>query len=238
MRLKIVLAVVAIVVVVAAVAVVLLSTQVDGIVSRTVVAYARETTGTAAHLGSADVALSEGRASLKSLTIDNADGYETGYFLRIDDIEATLDLGSLRTDVPIVKEVLVSGAHLNAEQRGDSINLADIQRHMTQSAEPSTEDEGRIIIDRFRLTNGRVTVTSEYLGKPEELKLEDVVVNGVGRASDGATYSEATEAVLTPILRAARSAAEGRLRDAAAGRAREELEDAATDRLKELIDKN
>jgi hypothetical protein len=235
MRLKVVLTVVAIAVVVAVVGLALLSTQVDGIVARTVVEYARETTGTAAHLGSADVALSEGRATLEGLTIDNPDGYETDYFLRIDDIETSLDLGSLRSDVPIVKEVLVSGAHLNAEQRGDSINLTDIQRYMSQSPEPSAEEEGRIIIDRFRLTNGRVTLTSEYLGKPEELRLEDVVVNGVGRAG-GATYSEATEAVLAPILRAARSAAEGRLREAAAGRAREEIESAAKEKLQELIE--
>jgi hypothetical protein len=238
MRLKVVLAVVAIVAAIAVVGLALLSTQVDGIVARTVVEYARETTGTGAHLGSADVALSEGRGTLKDLTIDNPDGYETGYFLRIDDIETTLDLGSLRTDVPIVRDVIVHGAHLNAEQRGDSINLADIQRYMSRPTEPSAGEEGRIVIDRFRLTNGRVTLTSEYLSKPEELKLEDVVVNGVGRASEGATYSEATEAVLTPIVRAARSAAEGRLREAAAGRAREEIESAAKEKLQELIEKN
>src|SRR5262245_52319192 len=130
MRLKIVLAAIVIVVLVAVAGVLFLSTQVDDIVARTVVDYARATTGTAARLGSADVVLSAGRATLKDLTIDNPDGYETSYFLRIDDVETTLELGSLRTNVPIVKEVLVNGAHLNAEQRGDSINLADIQRFM------------------------------------------------------------------------------------------------------------
>ena len=237
MRLKIVLAVIAIVVLAAVAGLLFMTTQVDGIVANTVVDYARTTTGTAAHLGRADVAITEGRATLKNLTLDNPDGYETSYFLRIDDIETTLELSSLRTNVPIVKEVLVNGAHLNAEQRGDAINLADIQRYMSQSPESTGEGEGRIIIDRFRLTNGHVTVTSDYLSKPEELELEDVVVNDVGAAAGGTTYSEATEAVLMPIVRAARSAAEGRLREAAAGRAREELEDAATDRLKELIEK-
>jgi hypothetical protein len=235
-RLKIVLAVIAVVVIVAVAGLFFLTTQVDDIVAQTVTDYARATTGTAAHLGSADVALTEGRATLKDLTIDNPDGYETSYFLRTDAIETTLELGSLRTSVPIVKEVLVNGAHLNAEQRGDAINLSDIQRYMSQSAEPADEDEGRIIIERFRLTNARVTVTSD-LGKPEELELADVVVNGVGAASGGATYSEATDAILTPIVRAARSAAEGRLREAATSRAREEIEDAATERLKELTER-
>jgi hypothetical protein len=109
---------------------------------------------------------------------------------------------------------------------------------MSETPDAGTEEEGRIIIDRFRLTHGRVTLTSEYLGKPEDLALDDVVVNGVGRSSDGATYGEATEAVLTPIVRAARSAAEGRLREAAAGRAREEIEDAASKKLEKLLEKN
>jgi hypothetical protein len=238
MRLKIVIGVIVAVALIGIAGVLFLATQIDGVVARTVVDYARATTGTPASLGSAEIVVSDGRGSFKELTIDNPDGYETPYFLRVDDIESTLELGSIRTSVPVVKEVLVSGAHLNAEQRGDSINLADVQRYMSQSAEPAPEDEGRIIIDRFRLTNGRVTVTSEYLSKPEELKLEDVIVEGVGRETGGATYSEATEALLMPIVRAARSAAERRLREAAGDRAREHIENAASDKLKKLIETN
>jgi hypothetical protein len=143
--------------------------------------------------------------------------------------------------VPIIREVLVDDAHLNAEQRGDSTNLTDIERYMSKAdktADQSGAPEPRIIIDRFRLTHGRVTLTSELLSHPEELELGDVVVDNIGRSSGGATYGEATEAVITPILEAARTAVQARLKDAAAGAARQELEERATDKLKGLFERD
>jgi hypothetical protein len=136
---------------------------------------------------------------------------------------------------------VVDGAHLNAEQRGDATNVTQIQRYMTQPDTGATtaqpREQGRLIIDRFRLTNGRVTLTSDLLSKPEDLALDDVVVEGIGRSSGGATYSEATEAVLNPILRAARAALQNRLRDAAGDAARDEVKKKASERVQELLNR-
>ena len=104
-------------------------------------------------------------------------------------------------------------------------------------ATPTPEEEGRITIDRFRLTNASVTLTSDLLDKPETIELKDIVVQGIGR-NGGATYDEATEAVLNPILAAARSAARDRLREVATDSARKELEKKASDKLKDLLDRD
>jgi hypothetical protein len=230
----------AVVVICAIGAVVYVTTQVDTFVADAIKTYGRATTGTDVGVGGVQIALTEGRGRIGDLTIGNPNGFDTDYFLRVNDVDLSLDLGSLRTPVPIVREVVVDGAHLNAEQRGDTTNLAEIQRFMTASSEAAPQqagEPGRVIIDRFRLTNGRVTLTSELLSKPEDLELEDVVVQGVGRSSGGATYDAATEAVLTPILGAARAAVQERVRDAAADAAREEVEERASERLKELLEK-
>jgi hypothetical protein len=82
-------------------------------------------------------------------------------------------------------------------------------------------------------------VTSEHLSKPEELPLGDVVVRDIGSATGGATYSEAAEAMLMPVIAAARSAAAERLRNAAgealSEAARKELDEQAQ-RLRERAD--
>ena len=201
--------------------------------------YGSAAIGTDVTLSSVDIALTEGSGKLRGLTIANPQGFSTDYALRLDDVDLVLVLASLSSDVPVVDEVLVDEAHLNVEQRGDTANLAEIQRLMSQADEAQPADgqpPRRIIIDRFRLTNARVTLTSDALSEPETLELADVVVSGIGRASGGATYGEATEAVLTPILGAARSAAEARLRDAAAGAVREELEEEARERLRDALE--
>lgn len=213
--------------------------RLDGVVASTVERHGTAVTGTDVNVDGVDLALTAGRAELAGLTVENPPGYETGYAVHIGRASVELDVGSLAGDVPVVEALVLDGALINAEQREAGSNLTDIQRHVTSSSsgEPAGEP-GRIVVERFVLENARVLLTSEYLSEPEELPLPDVVVERIG-ASGGATYSEAAEAMLTPVLAAARSAAAARLREVAgeavSDAAREELDDESQE-LRERAD--
>src|SRR5262245_12912529 len=188
---KIILGSAVVVVAAVVVAIALVASRLGGIAGHIIEDYGSATTGTEVSVRSVDVEPTRGRGEVKVLTIANPPGFHTDYALRIDDVDLALDLKSLRSDVPVIREVLVDDAHLNAEQRGDSTNLTDIERYMSKSektGDQSGAPEPRIIIDRFRLTNGHVTLTSDLLKHPEELALRDVVVENIGRSSGGATY--------------------------------------------------
>jgi hypothetical protein len=241
---RILIGVIAVVVLAAAGITWLVMTKGNEFVASAIEKYGSAATGTTVRVGSVELALTQGRGNVKGLTIGNPQGYSSSYFLKVDDISLAFDLGSLGGRVPVVKEALVDAAHLNAEQHGQTTNLTDIERQITGPAPSKTapqtaaKDEGRIIIDRFRLTHGRVTLTSDLLKHPEELELADVSVDGIGRASGGVTYSQAAEAALDPILRAARNAVEARLRKAAEDAARDKAESALSDRLKKSLERN
>jgi hypothetical protein len=79
-----------------------------------------------------------------------------------------------------------------------------------------------------------VVLTSEHLSGPEELVLRDVVVDGIGAAAGGATYAQAAEAMLAPVIAEARAAAAARLRTAAADAVRDEVEEEVRERIDEL----
>ena len=214
--------------------------RLDSVVVSTVERYGSAVTGTDVSVDGVDLALTAGRAHFTGLTIDNPRGYDTDYAVRIGTATVALDVGSLAGTVPVVNELELDGALINAEQRDAASNLTDIQKHATAgSGDASAAEPGRIIVEQFRLRNARVLVTSEYLTKPEELPLGDVIVRNIGSATGGATYSEAAEAMLTPVLAAARSAAEERLRSAAGQRlseaARKEL-DEESEGLREKAD--
>jgi hypothetical protein len=238
MRPAIVIGVLAVVAVTAAVALRYGARRLDAAVASTVERYASAVTGTDVNVDGVDLALTAGRAELAGLTVDNPRGYDSDYAVKIGNATVALDVASLAGDVPIVEELVVSGALINAEQRDAASNLTDIQRHATASGGEPQAEPARIVIRRFRVEDARVRVTSEYLSKPEELPLEDVVVDGIGGAA-GATYAEAAEAMLLPVLAAARSAAAERLRavasSAAADAAREELGD-EVDELRDKAD--
>jgi hypothetical protein len=224
--------------------------RLDGAVAATVERYGSAVTGTDVHVAGVDLALTEGRADLSKITIDNPSGYETDYAVRVGHATVTLDVGSLAGDVPVIDELTLDGALINAEQREKASNLTDIQRHATASSgdAPPSAEPGRIIVKRFRLNDARLLLTSEYLGEPEELPLRDIVVNDIGTATGGATYSEAAQAMLQPVLAAARSAAGERLKAVAAGAASDavrenldeeadEIENDVSERIDELLDR-
>lgn len=199
--------------------------RLDGVVAAAVERYGSAVTGTDVDVGGVDLALSAGRADLAVITIANPSGYDTDYAVRVSHASVALDVGSLAGNVPVIEELLLDGATINAEQRSAASNLTDIQRHVTGAPSNGAGDRGRIVVERFRLSNARVVLTSEHLSEPEELPLRDVVVDGIGEATGGATYAQAAEAMLAPVLAEARAAAAARLRTAAADAVREELDD-------------
>ena len=250
MRPAILIAILAAVAIAAALALRYGANRLDGAVAATVERYGSALTGTDVDVAGVDLALTEGRADLAGITIDNPAGYDTDYAVRIGHASVGLDVGSLAGDVPVIDELTLDGALINAEQRDKASNLTDIQSHATASSKdaPPSAEPGRIIVKRFRLSDARLRLTSEYLSEPEELPLRDIVVNDIGVATGGATYSQAAEAMLTPVLAAARSAAGERLKavaaDAASEAVREKLDEEAgeiendvSERIDELLDR-
>lgn len=211
----------------------------DSVVASTVERYGSAVTGTDVSVEGVDLALTAGRAELAGLTVENPPGYDTDYAVHVGRASVTLDIGSLATDVPVIEDLVLDGALINAEQRDAGSNLTDIQRHATASSGDEAGEPGRIVVERFRLVDARVLITSEYLSTPEELPLRDVVVENIGAGIGGVTYSEAAEAMLTPVLAAARTAVSERLREAAgqavSAAAREGLEEESRD-LRERTD--
>ena len=232
MRAAILIVALALVAIVTAVALHYGGGRLDSVVASTVERYGSAVTGTDVRVDGVDLALTAGRAHFTGVTIDNPRGYDTDYAVRFGTATVAIDVGSLAGDVPVVKELELDGALINAEQRDAASNLTDIQKHATAgSSAAQAAEPGRIIIERFRQRNARVLVTSELLSKPEELPLGDVVVGNIGSSTGGATYSQAAEAMLTPVIAAARTAAAARLRSAAGNAlseaARKELDEEA-----------
>jgi hypothetical protein len=201
-------------------------------------AYGERATGTDVRVEAVDVSLPRARARVSGLVVGNPPGYDSEYSLRIDDIDVDVDAASLARNPLVLKDVTLRQAMLNAEQRGGSSNLTEILDHMDRAGgEPEgSEPSRKVIIDRFRLLGGRITLTSDALSEPESLELPDVVVEDVGRAQGGLTFGEATDALLAPVLQAARTAVRERLSSAAGEAVKRKVEEAARERLRQLTE--
>jgi uncharacterized protein involved in outer membrane biogenesis len=223
------------VVLVAAVALIL--SRADSYIVAAVERYGEATTGTPVTLSDADISLTEGRGTLSGLTIGNTEGYDEPHALEVDTIDVTLDLASLSRNVLVVKDVLVDGARLYAEQRGERNNLTELLDHMQTSAKAPEAGNGggggRIIIDRFRLTGARIHLAADRLDSPQTLELEPVTVQNIGRSAGGVGYSDAADSILGAIMNAARNAVRDRLQNAAGEAVRRKLEEQLREKLQD-----
>lgn len=228
----------------ATVAILLLVSRVDRMVIAAVETYGSAATGTEVRLRGADVSLRATRATLDGLTIANPPSFDGGHALEVDAIHVDLALGAPGGGVIVLREVTVDGASLHAEQRDTSTNLNEILAYMEQSDAAAQQPQGeieaepRIIIDRFTLRGGRVALDSELSSERQHLELPEVVVTDVGRSSGGLTFAETAEVLLEPILAAGRAAVRAQLQDAATRAAKREFEEAAEDKLDELLDRD
>ncbi|HEY8520663.1 MAG TPA: hypothetical protein VIN61_11330 [Gammaproteobacteria bacterium] len=222
----------------AALAAAFLASRLDRAVIAAVERYGSAATGTAVRLRDADVQLRETAGTLSGLSVANPEGFAEDDILTVETIALDVALGDTSPDLLVLNEVVVSGATLNAEQRGAALNL-DVLLDRLAGGDPAPDEEPgtRLIIDRFRLAGGRVTLTTDAGGGPHTLDLPEVVVEDVGRAQGGLTYGETAEALLGPILAAGRAALRGRLRDAAEDAVEREIEEAVDDKLHEILER-
>lgn len=219
-------------------AAVLLVSRLDRAIIGEVERSGREALGTDVSLGSVNLSLRETRAELHGLTVANLDGFDAPYALTADTISLDMNLESLTGDVVELDRVLVNGSDLYAEERGGTTNLGMLLERVRAADEPAQEAEPseRIMIRRFVMTNARVHLDSEQLDRDAVLELPEVVVENVGTGTGGVTYDEAAEALLGPVLAAARTAVRNQAGRALSDAASREIEEAAREELERLLD--
>ena len=158
--------------------------------------------GTDVHIDRVDLRLLEGEGDFIGLQIDNPDGFAGPFALRLGLITILLDTDQLSERLVVIKEMRIDEAELGVVVKGTKTNLQTIMDNLdeaTMTAGDSSEDDLKIIIDRFAFTNASTSVSSDVLGELE-LAIADVYLTDIGRKTDGATADEVLRQVLKPVF--------------------------------------
>jgi hypothetical protein len=235
---KIAIAIVVLVAIVGLGAYFLLS-NLDGLVKSTIENVGSELTGTAVSVDGVAIDLGSGSVSLQGLQIDNPVGYNSDYAFFLGEATVAIDTASLGGSVLLLKEIVVKGARLNAEQRGNSNNLSDLLKQLEansskgkgaeeQQAPPPEDDSdpARLAVKRFVFANTRATLISE-VEEPREIKVPDVRRKNIGNPKTGLTPEELGNVLLQAVLEEVQAAVVDELAELA--------KDAAKDKIMEKI---
>ncbi|MEQ8205763.1 MAG: hypothetical protein RIA65_06280 [Woeseia sp.] len=216
-----------------------LSTQLNSIVAGLIESQGSAVTGSSVRVSGVAINLGEANASISGLAVANPDGFGGGDAIDLGNFSVRIDPASVTADTIVLKEVIVSDAHLNLLQRGTGSNLQTLLNHLQGNAGSDTEaaENGagkKLIIDRFTLKGTRATVSIPELQEEREISLPDIVLTDIGRASNGATAGAVARQVLEPVLKKALSTAAAQSLKERAG---DELNDAKDQLLKGVLDK-
>lgn len=205
-----------------------LATQLDSIVARLIEEQGSAATQTDVRVSGVTIKLRDARAGVNGLSVANPDGFGGGRAIDLGEFSITIDPGTVTSDTVVLREVIVRGARINLLQQGSGSNLQALLDNLGGGGGDSADDSGgagkKLIIDRFELEGATASVTVPALDEVREVTLPTIVLNDVGRASNGATGAAIARQLLAPVIRRTlQSAAAQSLRD----RAKEQLDEAA-----------
>ena len=179
-------------------------------------------------LDSATLSLQDGRGELHGLTIANPPGYDSAYAFRMEQVALQVDPLSLSGDVIVIKEILIDGAVLLAEQKATSTNLKELLDTMGgSSAEPATPAESagdvRLMVEQFSFINNRATLLTSQWGD-KSLDIPDIRMSNIGDTETGLTPQQLANRMTTTLIKQAEQAVADYLEQLAKDAAQAELE--------------
>ncbi len=160
MKKKILIAV-GVVAVLLVVVVILIASNLDRIVKLGVEEGGTLVLGVPTKLEGATVAVRNGTVGLDGLVIGSPEGFEEASMFELGHAHTTVDIGSLRGDEIVVKEVVIDGAEITLEFGEGTTNWGVLLKRL--ESEPKEEEakqksQKKLRIDRILFTNGKIRI--------------------------------------------------------------------------------
>lgn len=209
---------VAALVAIAVVLAVFVFSSLDSLVKKAIETVGTQVAGVPVGVAEVKIALTEGKASIKGLTVGNPKGFTSPRAFSLGEIAVTIDTSSVTGNPIVIKDISVASPEVTVEMGAQGSNLDAIQRNLagkggsapaSSSSSSSGGEDKKLIIDRLALTGGAVTLATPIPGAKTSAKLGDIVLTGIGRKSGGASAAQVAETVLDALVKSSLKAVQG-----------------------------
>ena len=186
----------------------------DVIIKSAVERVGPEVTGTEVRLDSARLSPLSGSGSLNGFAVGNPEGFEYPNAFTLGAIDLEIDPSTLGSDVILIKNINIVSPKIFYENNANGDNLQTLMDNIEKNTgggssdqtEEAAGEEKKIIIERFSLSDGDITVSHSRLNDVIEVPMPDLVLTDIGRNSNGATISQASAQIFEQITVAATKA--------------------------------
>ncbi len=203
--------------------------------------YGTEAVGTQVTLDSAKLNFDKETNSsltLSGLTLANPSGFTSNHALQLNKISVQLQLKSQNEKLIIIDKILMSGAHLIAEEKNlNTTNLTTLADNLSQDGKSNASTAGsssnadmpNIIVQSFQFNDASIDLISKELGD-RTIKMPNFSVENLGGVNGLPPEALAT-ALIDEILDQATSAVKKETRNVAKKKVRSELKDQIDEKL-------
>ncbi len=194
----------------------------DTIVEAAIEKYGSEITGTAVRVGSVEIMLTDGRGTIRGLTLANPSGFSSGSAFSLGEITLDIDPNSVTENPVVIDEVTVRAPQVAYEldaNLGSNIQtiLDNIERYAGSGGSSSggggdggatgsaEGPEVRLVVKRFTFENGKVEADASAVGgEALKVKLPPLGMQNLGGsrgAPPGDIGSEVLEAYTKVVVK-------------------------------------
>lgn len=158
----------------------------------------------------------KGEVTITNLVIGNPEGFKTDESFSAKSIFVKADIGSFRTEEPVIELIAIDSPRVTMEHRMTSTNfgrlIKNASRFQTEEA-PEEEETGAqkyVRIDKITVTDSKARVNSTLLAQQTvSVPLPDINMNDIGGKKEKVTVAEAIQIFFTKIFTSVTKAAEG-----------------------------
>lgn len=239
---KIIIVVAAIVLIVVVAAVVYLLTNINSLVANAIEKHGSAVTETRVRVAGVEIALRQGRGTIKGLRVANPNGFKAGDAFTLGDITADIDVKSVRSNPITLDEIRIQAPIVSAEiTKSGRSNIDElrkrVQAHTGQKAKDGGDAKGktrRMRIKRFVFEKGRVEIDASALGlEKQTITLPEIQLSDVG-GKNGAPPDEIAKIILAALVKKVTSEIANSELD---GLIKKKLQGSVTDKTKSLLKK-
>jgi len=178
---------------------------IDGIVKSGIEDAGSDILKTEVEVDDIDISLFDGSATMDGFIVYNPEGFSDEAALSLKGIEIKLDIRSLFSETIIVNEIHVKNPEISFEQVKTKVNLRELSNNISLGSDE--ESEKKLVIEKFILEEGSVTISSELeKERTVDASIDRIEINDIGKSGSN-SVQQAMREILEPIIKNAISEA-------------------------------
>jgi hypothetical protein len=153
-----------------------------------------------------DISVLTGSGEITNLAIENPDGFDTEFLVKVDRARLDVDLKTLLSNKIVIEELIVEGPEFAYEMSRKGSNVSKILENLKRGEKDDAEkgpvgEQGKkssgkkIQINLFRITDAKVRLQSDAVVLP----MPDIELKDIGKESDGVSPAEAAAEIFSEV---------------------------------------